>query len=129
MKKILLSAGLIAGLLVPSAAVSQKGRYSSSGQVELDYPLVIHVTRSWLVTAPGSTDDQAGATDLHLDVLADGSRYELRAVASGLLHPGDYRARELRGTESKGGWFSRGYELRFNDGTHVVFKVVGESSN
>jgi len=121
------AAALLLGMAALPAA-AQKQRYSSSGQVEIDYPLLAHVTRTWLASAPGATDDAPGTTSLHLEAVIDGQKYELRASASGLLHVGDYRAREIRGNESKAGWFSRSYELRFEDGTHVLFKVVGESN-
>jgi len=115
-----LAAGLLMLALAPLAQ-AQKSRYSSSSSQAdaLAYPVVLHVTRSWLEGSPASR--------LHLEVVSDGIKLELAANAAALLHPGDYRARVLANEEKKSGWFTRSYELLFADGTHVVFNVVAES--
>ncbi len=119
---------LALGMMLPLAASAQKSRYSSSGDVELQYPLVAHVTHAFLVPVMGAAEG-AGSSELHVEAIIDGTKYELKTNASGMLHPGEFRCRELKINESKAGWYSRQYELLFDDGTHVMFKVVGESSN
>ncbi|MDE1155067.1 MAG: hypothetical protein PW735_04975 [Acidobacteriaceae bacterium] len=126
MRKWILMAAML-GMVLPLAA--QKGRYSSSDQVELEYPLTANVVHAWLVPVAGAAATENGPQmELHLDAIIDGTKYELRTSASGMLHPGEYRAREMRLNDSKAGWYSRSYELLFTDGTHVVFKVVGETA-
>lgn len=120
MKKMWMAACLLAVVAAPGTQ-AQKTRYSSSSSSAdaLAYPLVLHVTKSWLEGAP--------ANQLHLEVAAEGGRLELVTGAAALLHPGDYRARIVTNDEKKSGWFTRSYELLFTDGTHVMFNVVAES--
>jgi hypothetical protein len=116
-------------LLVAVGARAQKTRYSTSAKAsELDYPLTVHVLGSRLAveTVLDANGAAATASVLHLSVAIDGDKMDLAAPAGALVHPGDYLGRVASNEERKSGWFSRTYELLFGDGTHVVFKVVGE---
>ncbi len=103
------------------AGVAQKQRYSESHRPDpLAYPLAVHVTHARVVGA-----GTAGV--LHLDAVIDGTKVELETNAAALLHVGTYQGRVVSVDDKKSGWFSKSYELLFNDGTHVVFTEVAES--
>jgi hypothetical protein len=121
MRRLLHVAACITLCLGVGLGSAQKTRYSTSkGADQLDYPLTVHVTHA-------RVSSLAGVSVLHLDVVIDGTKVELEAGASGLLHTGDYRGRIVTNDDKKSGWFSRSYELLFSDGTHVVFTEVAES--
>ena len=117
-------------LLVAVGVPAQKTRYSTSAKAsELDYPLTVHVLGSH-VGVEQVLDANGAATTvsvLHLNVVIDGDKMDLAMQAGALVHPGDYLGRIVENGERKSGWFTRTYELLFGDGTHVVFRVVGES--
>ncbi len=116
-------------LSLGGGASAQKQRYSASQKADqLDYPLVVHVTHARLVRPFASAGgDQVASSYLHLDTVIDGRHIELEANAAALLELGTYSGRIVTNNETKAGFFSRTYELLFNDRTHLVFTEVAES--
>lgn len=110
-------------------AGAQKTRLSEARRPDpLDYPVTVRVSHARLMRPfVTTTGDQGASSYLHLDALIDGKHVELEANAGALLHVGDYRARIITNTDTKAGFFSRSYELLFNDGTHVLFNEVAET--
>jgi hypothetical protein len=123
MKKL---AGIIVlvNTLTAGAQPVQKQRFSQP--VTANYPLVLHVTHSFI--------SLVGGVSMHLVGVIGGANVELMSGPSpvdfyntGLLHPGDYPAR-LAGQETKkDGSTIQTYDLQLANGQHEVFTLIGLS--
>ncbi|MGB7189044.1 MAG: hypothetical protein WBD10_02800 [Acidobacteriaceae bacterium] len=90
-----------------------------------DYPLTVHVARSYLMHAGGVKD---GEVFQELDVLIDGKKLQLEAGSKyGLLELGNYKAKVKKSIEKQGHFREQTYEILFPDNKTETFKVVGES--
>ncbi|MFZ0663189.1 MAG: hypothetical protein WAM66_10890 [Acidobacteriaceae bacterium] len=91
-----------------------------------DYPLTVHVARSYLLHAGGAKD---GETFQKLDVLINGKKLQLEALYkhNGLLELGDYKAKLKKNVEKQGYLREQKYEILFPDNKTETFDVVGES--
>lgn len=90
-----------------------------------DYPLTMHVVRSYLVHSGG----YRGETYQELDVLVDGKKLQLEALSKhyGLFEVGNYKARLKQSVEEHGHFRNQLYEFLFPDNKRETFEVVGES--
>jgi hypothetical protein len=86
------------------------------------------VTSSYVVESPGRFE---GAFPVQkLNVLVDGKKYELTALATkrgGLLTPGDYKARLVRDEHQSAYEASQEYEFQFPDKKTRKFFVTGQT--
>jgi len=93
-----------------------------------EYTINIHVTSSYVVESPGKFE--GSATVQKLNVLVDGKKYELTALATkrgGLLTPGDYKARLVRDEHQTTYESSQEYEFLFTDKKTRKFFVTGQT--
>jgi hypothetical protein len=92
-----------------------------------EYSVNIHVTSSYFVTSPGRFE--GAATVQKLNVLVDGKKYELTALATktGLLAPGDYKARLVQDEHQTTYESSQEYEFLFPDKKTRKFFVTGQT--
>ncbi len=92
-----------------------------------EYLINVHVISSYFVASPGMFEKSV--TVQKLNVLIDGKKYELTALASksGLLALGDYKARLVR-DEHKTAYESYvAYEFSFTDKNVRKFFVTGQT--
>lgn len=91
------------------------------------YPVSVHVSSSRYETLPGRFDGSVAV--LTLNVVIDGKKYELGAEAgkTGLLAPGDYKARLLKDEHVSAYESRQEYEFQFPDKRVKKFYVIGQS--
>ena len=101
------------------------------GQVAADYTVGVHVTASRIGSDCGEVSKGSSscrATQV-LDVLIDGSKYELRSetiLAKGVVALGDYKAKLVSDKQKPTHEFTREYDLMFPDGSTRKFSVIGQ---
>ncbi len=113
---------LFFALMATSATAQEKRRMGENGRPAntADFNLTAHVTNAFLVTTQEL---------LRLDVTLDGKKLQLESFDSTkMLHLGDYKARVVKDDEWKSGQYVVSYDLLMLDGTHLLFRVVGESN-
>src|ERR1039457_92309 len=91
---------------------------------EAEYTITVHVISSHLINQPGMF---SGAARIQvLNVLIDGKKYEITAMLTktGLLAPGDYKARLSLDVHKTPFESSQEYELLFPDKSTRKFYVT-----
>jgi hypothetical protein len=121
---------LVAVLLLPIGAVAQevsKQRMSQGTSSPSNYPLKLHVTRSFI-----TEDGHLGY--LHLVGVLDGMNVELLGSHTGadffdtaIVRPGDYPAALIGQRDNKDGSFVRQYSVSLGNGQQQAFTLIGLS--